>query len=75
MLLVFNLITRKKEQEKSMKTNNLEIRQMIEHKRLRYYEVANACGVTPGTLSVWLQTELTPKRHQRIVNAINSITI
>ena len=58
-----------------MRTNNLEIRKMIESKRLKYYEVANACGVTPGTLSLWLQTDLTPERHQRIVKAIKSIKL
>lgn len=58
-----------------MEKNNLEIRQMIERKRLRYYEVANACGITPGTLSVWLRNELTQEHHQQIVKAINSIKI
>ncbi len=58
-----------------MKLNNLDIRQEIEHKRLKYYEVARACGITPVTLSVWLQEELTPERKERVQKAIRSIEV
>lgn len=58
-----------------MKLNNIEIRQEIEHKRLKYYEVARAIGITPVTLSVWLQEELTPERKERVRHAIETIEI
>lgn len=58
-----------------MKMNNIEIRQEIERKRLKYYEVARACNITPVTLSVWLQEELTPERKERVHQAIKSIEI
>lgn len=58
-----------------MKLNNLDIRERIEQKRLKYYEVAHECGITPVTLSVWLQTELTPDRRARIESAIENIKL
>lgn len=50
---------------------NEEIRQAIAQNRLRYYEVASACGISPCTLSVWLRNELLPERRERILKAIN----
>ncbi len=58
----------------AMNLNNLEIRQMIERKRLRYYEVARQVGVTPVTLSIWMQTELTDERKERVLKAIESLS-
>ena len=54
---------------------NMEIREQIQRKRLRYYEVAKACGIAPETLSVWLRNELTPERRSRVERAISSIKI
>ncbi len=59
----------------AMNLNNLEIRQMIEQKRLRYYEVAHKVGVTPVTLSIWMQTELTDDRRERVLKAIESFEL
>ena len=53
-------------------TNNIEIREQIEKKRIRYYEIAEKVGITAVTLSVWLQTELTPERRERVQKAIDS---
>lgn len=58
----------------AMNLNNLEIRQMIERKRLRYYEVARQVGITPVTLSTWMQTELTDERKERVLKAIESLS-
>lgn len=58
----------------AMNLNNMEIREEIQKKRLRYYEVAAAIGVTPVTLSVWMQTELTPERRERVQKAIASLS-
>lgn len=58
-----------------MKMNNIEVRQLIERKRLKYYEVAESLGINVSTLSRWLQTELTPERKTKVVKAIKSIKV
>lgn len=58
-----------------MKMNNIEIREQIEKKRIRYYEIAEKVGITAVTLSVWLQTELTPERRERVQKAIDSFQL
>ena len=58
-----------------MKMNNIEVRQLIERKRLKYYEVAECLGINVSTLSRWLQTELTPERKTKVVKAIKSIKV
>lgn len=52
---------------------NQKIRQAIAKHRIKYYEVAAACGVSSSTLSVWLREEFTPERRQRVLKAIDSI--
>ncbi len=54
---------------------NKEIRTAISKKRLRYYEVAQQCGVSIYTFSHWLQTELTEDKKQRILGEIEKITV
>ena len=56
-----------------MKMNNIEVRTLIERKRVNYYEVANALGIDRCTLSRWLQTELTDERKTKVIRAIKSI--
>lgn len=56
-----------------MNTNNMEIRQAIEKKRLKYYEVAEACGVTSYTFSHWLQTEMKPEKKTEVLRIIEGI--
>ena len=58
-----------------MKMNNLEVRELIERKRLKYYEIAERLGVNSTTLSRWLQTELTPERKTKVLKAIKSIKV
>lgn len=55
--------------------NNEEIRNLIEKKRLRYFEVAQAAGISAYTISRWMQTELSTERKERLLKAINSIEI
>ena len=52
--------------------NNHEIREQIERKRIRYYEIAAKLGITASTSSVWLRTELTPERRAKVQEAIDS---
>lgn len=56
-----------------MSMANMEVRQAIEKKRLKHYEVAKAAGITASTLSVWLRFEMEPERKKKILKAINSI--
>ena len=56
-----------------MNLNNLEVRTAIEKKRLKYYEVAQAVGITQHTLSHWLKNEMSAERKARVLNAINSL--
>lgn len=41
---------------------------------LRYWEVAQAAGVSPYTLSIWLRQELSGKRLERVEAAIASLS-
>lgn len=58
-----------------MNLNNMEVRQAIEKKRLKYYEVADAIGVDACTLSKWMQKELSDERKKRVLKAINEYKI
>lgn len=53
--------------------NNLEIRQAIAKNRLRYFEVAEACGVTASTFSTWLRKEFTPEKKIDVLKAIETL--
>lgn len=54
--------------------HNVEIRKAVADARLRYYEVAAAIGISPFTLSVWLRTDLTGERLERVQAALVSLT-
>lgn len=58
-----------------MQINNVEVRQAITRKRLKYFEVAAALKVHPVTFSRWLQFELTPERKAEILKAIEGIKL
>lgn len=58
-----------------MSMNNIEVRQAIEKKRLKYYEAAAACGVTCYTFSHWLQTEMKPQKKKEVLKAIQAIKV
>lgn len=53
--------------------NNLKIRKAIAKNRLKYYEVAAACGISSSTFSVWLREELSPEREDLIMKAIKDL--
>lgn len=54
---------------------NKEIREAINHKRLKYYEVANALGISRFTFSVWLSEELAENKKKEILEVIEKIEI
>ena len=53
--------------------NNIEIRQEISNRRLKYYEVADALGIHAESLSRMLRKELDGEQKQRVLDAIKSI--
>lgn len=53
---------------------NSEVRQAIARARIRHYELAQKIGISAFTLSVWLRTELSPERLERVLNAIKQLS-
>lgn len=53
--------------------NNREVRMAIFESNLKKYEIANKLGVTPFTLSHWLQTEMDTERKQMVLRAIREL--
>lgn len=54
-------------------TPNIDIRQKIVRSGLRYWQVAEAIGITAGTFTLWLRTELSDERRKRVETAIDSL--
>lgn len=52
---------------------NLDIRTAIRISGLKHWQVAEAIGVSEGTLCVWLRTELSPERRERVVQALEQL--
>lgn len=53
---------------------NEKIRKAIMRAGLKYWEVAEAIGISPYTLSIWLRRELTGERLERVEAAIASLS-
>lgn len=51
---------------------NIDVRQTIARKRLRYYELAAELKINPCTLSRWFQTELPEDKKQRILEIVEN---
>lgn len=56
-----------------MNTNE-KIRKRIAFAGLKYWQVAEAAGVSPYTFSIWLRHELHGERLSRIEAAIDDLT-
>lgn len=52
---------------------NQEVRTAIFNSNLKKYEIANELGITPTTLSHWLQTSLNEDKTTRILKAIEKL--
>lgn len=59
--------------DEHMKANQ-EIRDRILFNRLKNWEVAQAVGISDSRFSVWLRTELSDERKERVLKAIESLT-
>ena len=45
---------------------NLDIRRRLQNSGRKYWELADAAGISPGTLSIWLRHELTDEQRKKI---------
>lgn len=54
---------------------NIEIRTELSKRRIRYYELARALGVSACTLSHWLGLELPEEKKQEILQVIRTMEI
>lgn len=52
---------------------NQEIKNLISKHRLKYYEVADVMGISPGYLSTLLRKELPDELKTKVVEAINQL--
>ena len=52
---------------------NAEIRELMQKRRLRHYEVAAQIGISETTFSVWLRSELTEERRAKVLRAIEDL--
>ena len=53
---------------------NYEIRLLVFTRGLTFRQIAAVIGIDPCTLSRWMHNELSPERHKRVMDAINSLT-
>lgn len=56
-----------------MHKQNEQIRTAISTARVRYWQVAEAAGISAGTLTLWLRTPLTASRKQRVEEALEKL--
>lgn len=54
---------------------NEKIRKAIMRSGLKYWEVADAIGISPYTFSTWLRHELTGERLERVESAIAAMSV
>lgn len=52
---------------------NQKIRELMYQEHLKNWQVANAIGIYPSTLSVWLRTELSDERKERVEKALSKL--
>ncbi len=50
--------------------NNIKVREKIAKSNLKKYQIAEKIGINCFTFSRWLQTEMTPERKARVMDAI-----
>lgn len=52
---------------------NTQVRKAMKEKGVCGYEVANELGVKPATFCHWMQSEFSPERKKRVLQAIKNI--
>mgnify|MGYP002623425603 CR=1 FL=1 len=52
---------------------NQKIRDRARIENVRYWQIARELGITAGTLTVWLRSEMPEDKRQRVDAAIDAI--
>jgi len=52
---------------------NLEIREKSRMKNVPFWMIAEACGISAGTFTVWMRKELPEEKRRRVLAAIDAI--
>jgi Helix-turn-helix. len=52
---------------------NFKIRQQLLLNGIKNYQLADAVGINQSTLSVWLRTELSDERKERVEKALDKL--
>lgn len=52
---------------------NLEIRETLRTCKIRHWQLADAVGISPYSLSVWLRHDLTGSRLSRVSAALETL--
>lgn len=53
--------------------NNKDIENTAKQYKVNFWEVANALGVSEGTITRWMRTEMPTKKKAKVIEAIQSI--
>lgn len=61
------------DKRKVPKMKNIALRQLINDKRLKFYEIAREIGIAPTTFTIWMRDELTDDKKKKVMNAIDSL--
>ena len=54
--------------------NNIELRNLIIEKRIKFYEIAREVGIAPTTFTVWMRDELSDEKRVKVIKAIENLT-
>lgn len=60
---------------RTQRIKNVNIRELIDKRGLKHYEVARAMGVSTYTFSHWLQNELPKDKQADIIRVIKGIEL
>ena len=53
---------------------NIELRNLIVEKRIKFYEIAREVGIAPTTFTIWMRDELSNEKKTKVMNAIEALT-
>lgn len=53
--------------------NNIELRNLIIKKRIKFYEIAREVGIAPTTFTVWMRDELSDEKKAKVIKAIENL--
>ena len=53
--------------------NNVELRNLIIKKRIKFYEIAREVGIAPTTFTVWMRDELSDEKKSKVIKAIENL--